>query len=475
MAIDVETPRSPGWWMKVLGAQLHERRFSPTWSATRTDRRDLRPPLELLGDYLRGDPPLPKVKQEWREPMRVFLRQARLNYALMSCQSVTHRLFPEGFATAVEDDRDGDPVAAELYEENDLGLRFTEGAEFMVGLGDGYTIVGPPAQGMSHALITTEDPRQVITAHHAGTGAVIAALKVFHDEWEARESAYLYLPGQVFVAHRPLRAARTSGAFTFAARSWEWDEDASGPLPASLGGRVPVVRMRNAGGVGDFEPHLDALDRINDVLFDVLTIGKYQAFRQRALKNLPEEDEQGNRIDYSDAFLADPGGLWRLPENVDVWESQVADLGPLRLVGKDAVAAFAAVSGTPLHYITPDAAQGSAEGAASMKENHLFRVMDRKRRCDAALRDVVSLAFAWEDDQARAKRSGIRTLWSPVEIHSLTERAQAASQAATTLSMDSIATDIWGYRPSDLDRLTKERGKDLMFVPPAASLGPSRG
>lgn len=120
--IDTETRLSPGWWLKVLAGELHARRFSPQWSRLARVRRAQRPPLELLESYLRGDPPLPESAQGWEEELFEFVRQARMNYALMCVQSVQQRLRPLGFGTGGEDDRDGDSDAGDVYRANDLDL-----------------------------------------------------------------------------------------------------------------------------------------------------------------------------------------------------------------------------------------------------------------------------------------------------------------------------------------------------------------
>jgi hypothetical protein len=62
---------------------------------------------------------------------------------------------------------------------------------------------------------------------------------------------------------------------------------------------VPVVRFKNRRGVGEYEPHLDLLDRIDNEVFRRIGISAYQAFRQRAAIGLPNEDEDGQEIDYS--------------------------------------------------------------------------------------------------------------------------------------------------------------------------------
>jgi hypothetical protein len=82
----------------------------------------------------------------------------------------------------------------------------------------------------------------------------------------------------------------------------------------------------NRNGVGEFEPHLDVLDRINHMILQRMVIATMQAFRQRAIKgdteDMPDKDpETGEEIDYDDIFAADPGALWRLPKVRDMWES----------------------------------------------------------------------------------------------------------------------------------------------------------
>ncbi|GAB2677670.1 phage portal protein [Thalassiella azotivora] len=472
--IDVDEVRSPGWWLKTLSRELHNRRTGQGYSRLKLKLDNhVRPGLDELDGYLRGEPPLPHVAAGWREAMREFLRLARMNYALMSVQAVQHRMTPAGFGTAADDDRNGDQEAHKVFRGNALDLKFADVSEWMLGLADGYMIVGPPSESGGVPLITAEDPRETITAHDPATGRVLAGLKLFRDEWDSTDFAYLYLPGRCHVARRKSTTSMTTApTFRLSPKSWEWDDRKGGAdgqqLPPTLGGRVPVVRFRNARGVSEFEPHLAVLDRINDQIFDRVVISKYQAFRQRGIKGLPDRDEKtGEEIDYSEAFLADPGGMWRLPAGAEVWESALGDMQGIRSAIKDDVESFAAVTFTPLHYITPDAAQGSAEGASTMREGHLFRVKDRRRRADAALAEVMSLAFAWTGDQQRADVHKIRTIWEPAEQYSLTERMSAAAQAkAAGLPQASIYTDVMGYGPADLVRIERERATDLLFMPP---------
>src|SRR5659263_29057 len=145
----------------------------------------------------------------------------------------------------------------------------------MLGLSDAYMIVGvnPAASGTpgpEDIWITGEDPRQVVTIHDpVRQSQVRAGAKFFHDPDEGMDYAYLHRPGVVYVAKRP-RTARGRGPIAFSPSVWSWDEDRGGEagmrLPAGLEDVVGIVRYRNRHSMGEFEPHLDVLDRINHMI-----------------------------------------------------------------------------------------------------------------------------------------------------------------------------------------------------------------
>lgn len=487
MPIDVKTPKSPGWWMQTLAKALRDRRFSPKWSRFQANPEGVRPPLNLLADYLRGEPPLTGDKQ-WEQSTREFLRLARMNYAVLVDEGVQNRVIPIGWRTGVDSDRDGDQVAQEVADANEFTIRFGDNLGNMLSMGTGYMSLGAPAPGERVPTITAEDPRDAITAHDPATGRTLASLKVLRDEWDGADYAYLCLPGEPGTVYTAFRKARSSSLHRagYGISEWDWDPSAGGdkglPLPGALNGRVPMVRFQNRGGVGEYEPHLSVLDRINDGIFERVSIAKMQAHMQRALKGLPThypedfEDVElaGTLIEYpSDMFSADPGAVWRLPEGVDIWESKPGDLSALRLAIKDDVEMLATVTSTPLYMINPDAASGSAEGASTQREAHAFRVEDRQRRCNSPLADIMSMSFAWMGEPPeRSDRTKIKTIWASTVRLSLEQKMSAASQAkAGGLPQDSIYVDVMGYAPSDLPRLDKERASDLLYSVTVTSNG----
>lgn len=467
----VDIPRSPAWWVKTLGVELQNRRLGR--DGGRVWRRDLvkpariRPGLDLLADHLAGDPPLLGCADGWRDHFREVARIGRLNVAALVVEAKANRMGLAGFRTAAEGDEFGDKLAAELMRENRMKVRAREVHDGMLSLGDSYAMVTPPQRGARFPVITAEDAREVITAHDPATGVTLAALKLYRDGWDATDFAHLFLRvGDAVEHHVAYHEGRSSSltatSFQLGDR-WKWRDDV-----ARLS-RMPIVRFSNRRGRGEYEHHLDTLDRINDQILNKVVIAKIQAFRQMAIKGLPETErviEDGRLverdIDYTDAFVAAPGSMWQLPGDAELWESTPTDLGPLRMAIKDDLEHLAAVTSTPLHTITPDAASGSAEGASLMREEHVYAVEACRDHAEAGWAEVFATAFAFMGDEERAQQSQVEPIWMPIERFSLTEKASAGAQAQAFMPVERIWTDIMQYPPAEVAELRRMQGRDRL-------------
>lgn len=485
--IDTDTPRSPGWWLKVLGRELQNRRHGrgiggKRYSRTASKPQRIRPGLDLLHDHLMGDPPLPFAAPGWEEHFREVVRIGRLNVAALAVESKANRMKLRDFRTAAPDDDYGDTLAREIMRANNMRVVARDVHDGLLSLADSYVMTVPPSGDETYPLVTAEDAREVITAHDPATGRSLAGLKMFRDDWDSADFAYLFVreeDGRVIQYVAAKRTGLTSlGEGMFRVNStWEWDEGKSGkPVPEN---RMPIVRFRNYRGVGEYELHLATIDRINTQIVDKLTIAKVQAFRQRAIKGLPDtqtvrgEDGEPREVaaDYTGVFDSAPGSMWRVPAGVDFWESQPVDLGPIRMAIKDDLEQFAAVTSTPLHTITPDAASGSAEGASLMRESSVDAAQTRIDCVDRSWAEVMSNCFAFMRDTVRADANQIEPIWGPTERYSLSEKASAASQAATSLPREAIQTDIWQYAPSEVAALRQQAARDMIFLAPRQPSG----
>lgn len=459
--IDVTVPQSPGWWMVRLAAKMQ--------------RRQTR--LKLLDAYLRGEPPLPEGALNSREAYRAFQRKARSNFAELIVEATRERMIIAGFRTGAEGDDDGDTKARDMWLGNQLEVSSVDVHDNMLGRGDGYVIVGGPDEETGIPVATSEDPSQMVTAHDPRMPQrIVAALKLFHDDAIDMDFAYLYLraangDARVYVASRARRSM--GGAFTFNASAWQWHPDAGAADGKPIPHGMPVVRFRNKKGLGEFETHVDLLDRINHMILQRMQIATVQAFRQRAIKGLPDTYPNGHAlagqpIDYAGLFTADPGALWQLPETAEMWESGQVDLTPILSSVKDDVQHLAAVTRTPMHYFTPDAANGSAEGAQLMREGLVFKSLDRMSRAGAGWREVMSLMFRAAGDDKRADLKQLQVMWFAPERYSLAEKASAASQLTQVVPQRGIWQDVLQVDATTAERYDTWRTDDMILAPAVA-------
>lgn len=471
MAIDTSRPLSPGWWLNRLVCELSQRV---------TD-------LERLDCYYRGDPPVPTMPKNCRPVIQHLVRKCRANWANLIVEAVRERMRVVGFRTGAAGDELGDELAWQIWQANNLDADSGMVHRAKMAMRDAYVIVGDIDPETELPLITPEDPRQVITAHDpVNRRKVVAAVKVFCDDIADVDRAYVYLPGEVWRAERkrgsvPIyergrrqgreRAART---LLLNGSDWDWVGEPD-RLPTD---RVPVVRFPNRAdlygrSLGEFEDVTDDIDRINIMLLQRTVIAIMQAFRQRAIiGQLPAEDENGNKIDYDSELSMDPAALWQLPADVTMWESAGVDLTPILESVKADVRDLAATTRTPMFYLFPDAANGSAEGATLQREGLVFKVADRIIEASDPWETVMSLAFEVLGDAERASQRDTEAIWQSPERFSLSATQDANLKAkAGDVPWRTRMLDILGYSPQQVDRMEAERVAEFATDPMALVMG----
>jgi hypothetical protein len=451
--IEVGAPGSVGWWFHRLLKRLGDRQ----------DRFD------RLDRYYRGDPDLPWGPANVKQTFRAFQSKARINFPELIVDAVRERMKVTGFRTGAEGDDNGDADAWRIWQANSLDADSKLVHRDALSMSLGYVIVGGVDKSIGAPVITPEDPRQVITeCDPVQRRKVRAGLKVFSDDASQADLAYLYLPGRVIRAQR-VRENREGNNVSFDPGAWDFADQQL--LPAAV---VPVVEFPNrpktgSQPMGEFESSIDSIDRINVMVLQRMMIAITQAFRQRAAKgDLPTTDDQGNPIDYGDIFTADPGALWLIPSGVELWESSVGDLTPILESVKADIRDLAATTRTPLHYLFPDAANGSAEGASLMREGLIYKVQDREDDFSESWERVMSLAFLFAGDQQRAQLNDLEAMWMQPDRSSLAEKYDAAVKAvAAEVPWRTRMTEILGFSPQQVARMEAERAADQLFSPVA--------
>lgn len=420
-----------------------------------------RPRYDALQMYYDGENGIPAYADAAvRDAARRLMQMSRTNFAELAIEATRERMNPLGFRTGAQNDDLGDSAAWTIWQANGLDADHKLVDSTALSLSIAYMIVGAIDEETGVPLITPEDPREVIAeVDPARRRRATAASKVFHDPLTDLDVAYLYLPGYVVKAqrqHQPGELVDLSGG-------WEW----AGP-PQALGVPVvPVVPFAYRPQIrglpkGEIEPHLPILDRINYTILNRLEIMTLQAFRQRAVKGVPTKNPDGTEVDYDELFRQGPGAIWTLPASAEMWESGALDLTPVLESVKADVRDFAAVTRTPLSYLFPDAAQGSAEGASLTREGLIFKAKDRMGQAGEAYEAVMSIAFMMMGDGDRAARTDLEVIWAAPDRYTLSERGQAATQAVG-LSKRTIQEKIWQLTPQEIARNEAELEADALL------------
>lgn len=433
MALDptlVKTPDTDEWWLARLGKQLGSEL----------------PRMAELEAWMDGKPPIARPDVSDSEGFDRILKFARLNLAELIINAVLYRMQPLAFRTSAPGDENGDQEAYKIWKSNNMKVASAQIIEWMLTLSKSYAIVGErdPHSRDGRVLITPEHPTQVTTEDDPqNPGYALAGIKIYRDDITNRDVLVLYRENYYRVAYHEgntILPNSKNRQWRVTPASWTWDDVECPPeeiLVTDRGDEVnptytqfpPIHKFVNRQGKGEFEKHLPTLERINHTILQRMIIIAFQAFRQRAVKGVPNTDENGKEIDYSDIFRSDPGAVWILPEVAEFWESGQADIGPVLTAVKDDIIHLAVSSSTPLFSVVPDAANGSAEGAALQREGLIFKTEACIALADGAFGRMMGSAFEVMNDEVRSDIMGIDGIWASPRRSSIQEQATAAVQA----------------------------------------------
>lgn len=458
MAFDknlLKTPDSDEWWVARLSKALAQRR----------------PRIEELQAWLDGKPPAPwQLDTKAQDGYERLLSVASLNLAELIVSSTLYR-------TQVETVRAGTNPTDEQTEamnaallETDANAHFRQAIEWMLSLSVAYLLVreDESADGESVGRLSAEHPAEMIAeADPVDPAKNVAALKVYRDDTHDRDVLVLYRDGYMRVAYK----LGTSTIFRekISLRGFEWAKESDkdeppGTLKLSQPG-VPVYTLQNRFGKGEFEKHIPHMQRINHIILQQMIITAMQAFKQRAIKGVPNADpETGEAIDYSNIFTSDPGSLWMLPESAEIWESGTGDINQLiTSITKD-VERLAIAAQAPLYALSSDAAQQSAASSELMREGQIFKAEDLQKRLTPRFAAAVSHMLRFSGQDTLADRRQMRVVWAPARRSSLLERAQAGQLAiASGLPVQTVAELFFEFSPAQIQQMEAYRASNALL------------
>lgn len=454
----VGVAETPAEWLPLLAKRMDERMGQ----------------VRLLKRYIDGDAPLPEAGRNVRASWQRFQKESRTNWGLLVREAVADRVVPSGITVGGSSTSPEAQRAQLIWRDNRMDLVFKEWFRHGLTYADAFFTVW---SGDSMPIITADSPETMcVSTDPLQPWRVRAALRVWRDIDASKDFAFVWTDGARQKFSRPCY----NGPKMRLVRQIQGDWEPAGDVQETAGG-PPVVVYRNPGGVGEFETHLDVINRINNGILYRRVIEAMQAFRQRALRSkdgttgLPQKDADGNDIDWARVLEPSPGCLWDLPPGIDIWESAQSDTRPLLDGSRDDIRQLSSATRTPLPMLMPDNANASAAGATATTEGYLAKCADR---CiEAKIGATAVLVEALRSEGVDLQET-LEVTFEPVERVSLTEKMAAAAQAkAAGIPVKTIWRNVLGWSPEQISQADQDMAEEslsqLLAVQPVNGPNPA--
>ena len=417
----------------------------------------------FLRSYTDGHAPLPEMGPNLKASWEAFQRKSLTNSGGLVVSTLAERIVPNGIIIGDANDSPEVLAAQRVWRDNRMDVAVADSVFDALTTGFGYLLVTNGPDG--HAVVTREDAAQFyVEPDPTQPWKALAAVKVWRVPSLKTDYMVVWADGvkltytrDSYTDNKLIRSVQ--GGWMPTLQMEEYD------------GNPPVVILENKDGRGEFQSQLGLIDRINWGILQRLVTMSMQAFRQRALKvdkddaysgeGLPDQDEDGNDIDYQSVFAPAPGALWELPPGVEIWESQQTSFQDMLAAVKDDWRELAAETATPLSAMLPDSANQSANGAEEPQKQLVFKAKDRIQRFRPALN--VAMVKALQVEGVDIGDQTLEVVFEPPNAVSMTEKYAAAAQAkAAGEALETIQRNILGYSPEQIAQDKQRRAEEQL-------------
>lgn len=436
---------SPREWLATLGPRLLNRRQTTA----------------LWRRYYDGDQDMPTGPQQHKDAYRQFQKFARTNLCKLAVDSMAQRMQVIGYLPGEGADRRDNDIW-QIWQKNKLDSRQFSLYRSALTTGAAYVVLSKDPRQLDVPRTTIESAHNVIVATDPGDPMQrLAALRLWHDQYERRWMATLYLPGRRIgyqTAKHFHNESSGSPMLDWELSSWEvrFDEKSFE--------NVPVIPFQNSDEAkeprSEFDVGMDVQDRLNLTVLNRLTAERYAAFRQRFLMNYdPDYDpETGLPIPpfkpgADQTFVVPPPAPGEPePKLGDLVQTDTHNI--LNAVEAD-MKVFAAITITPIYYLPSQLTNLSAEAIAALDAGHIAKIRERMASWAESWEEVISL-------QAEIAGLDIPDLNSAEVVWERPENFDLSSLADYTVKLRKagyplpLIAHYTGASPQEVDRLRAE-------------------
>lgn len=429
---------SPDWWLARLIQRLGDRQ-------NRYDR---------LEDYVKGRQPLPDGDRRYVNALQDLQKKAQTNYIALVIKAVTQRMRVKDFKFAGEVDKE----AARFWRYNNMELQAPVGIYDAATYSESYALVSPPDEDDPNGIpiITIESPRCCIVENDPVRPLKrLAGLRLYQDDIIEKMVAVLYLPDATLVYFGPhpgeqfdyeitSRRIKHGGASAAGFDLQEIHDNPVGEVPLVCGPWQPESYLAECED-GAFEIQ----DRINHTMLARLIITKAQAYRQRMVAGakIPQSGARKGKPPF------DPGAdmVWVIDDpQAKVYDLEQADITQLLEAIRDDVGDLAALTQTPVTYLTNRMVNVSGDTLHAAQHSHVAKV---RRRMDAMgwyFESIMKLCFRYKNDQ-RANEIDAEVHWADPEVRTMAEMADLVSKFNEVIPLQLIMERV-GFSADEIDR-----------------------
>lgn len=407
-----------------------------------------------LWGWYHGEQDLPAVDARYRPAYRLLLEIARTPWARLVVDTIAERLHVQGFRSGLLPAANEELEAAAWSVFQTSSLDADEWQVYVEALicGDGYVSVAREEEEPTR--VSPESGFEV--THLAAPGnrrAVASALKLCPTTWTGTTWACeLYRPEGTYrwllALESPLDGflAPVDSAARKEIATLPWEEDDPFFTENALG-VVPIVPFENrstvlGGGVSELEDCIPILRRIDKLTLDKLLTSETASFRQRWATGLEvPRDEDGNPVE---PYKAAVDRLWvSEDERTKFGSFEASELGPYLTAIDAEIAALAAISRVPSHYLLQQSLANppSAESLIASESGLVAKVRERQRRFGEAWERAIRLALAFEGTVS-PEASALEVVWADAEMRN---PAQVADAAVKLSSVGVPRSAVWEY------------------------------
>jgi hypothetical protein len=435
-------PGSPDFWLQRLLQCLGEKQ----------DR------TEELDKYARGEHPPPDGDQRYVKALKELQQRATTNYVGLVLKAVTQRMRVKEFKFNGEVDEDAGRIWKANHMELQSAIAINDAAKFS----ESYALVSPPDdEDPDIPIITIEDPRCCVVENDPVRPLRrLAGLKAYVDPVIEATVVVLYLPDHIYVYHGQYpgqghvdfcHLADRIRSVGSSAAGLELVDDFDNPL-----GEVCLIRgvWRPEDNLGELEDGVLAIqDRINHTMLARLIITKAQAYRQRLVSGvkIPKDGPNKGRPPF------DPGAdmLWVLEnENSKVWDLDQADIKQLLDAIRDDIADMAALTQTPITYLTSQISNVSGDTLQAAQHSHVAKVRRRQDAMGWYFEAIIKTCFRYMNDP-RAKAYDAEVYWQDPEVRMMSEMADMVAKFNDVIPLELIMERA-GFTADEIKRAVQQ-------------------